>query len=127
MGWVLSGPLKGEKFHLSDSSDHAIINHIHAVSSNVFVPQEPSSELQMHMLWDLDSIVIRPTDDVYTGTVDNIEFTGDRYLVRLPWRVGHKPLASNYGISLSQLKGQLAKLKSKPEMLQGVSKKLFDI
>lgn len=102
---------------MSDSNDHAIVNHVHAVPSNIFRPQEPSSELQMHLLWDLDSIGIRPTDDVYVDTVDNIEFTGDRYSVRLPWKVGHKPLASNYGISLSRLKGQLAKLRTEPEIL----------
>eukprot|EP00112_Aurelia_sp_Birch-Aquarium-sp1_P012879 Seg2713.6 transcript_id=Seg2713.6/GoldUCD/mRNA.D3Y31 product="hypothetical protein" protein_id=Seg2713.6/GoldUCD/D3Y31 len=118
LGWVLSGPLEGEKFNFVDHVESITVNHVSLNSQNIFVAEPPTSEDDFHRLWDLDSVGIRPTDDVYTEAIDSIEFTGDRYRIKLPWKVGHKPLPSNYGTCVSRLKGQLTKLRKDPEVLQ---------
>ena len=43
---------------------------------------------------------------------------GDRHSVGLPWKTGHKPLPSNYSISLLCLKCQVKKLKQDPDIFQ---------
>ncbi len=41
---------------------------------------------------------------MYSNVIDDIQFTGERYTVGLPWKVAHRPLPSNYSTSLAQLK-----------------------
>ena len=89
LGWVLSGPLQGHKPPEAEC-------HINFVSSSM--QEKHQLEECLHKLWDLDSIGIRENDEVRTNLVDDIAFTGDRYSVSLPWKVGHKDLPSNYDI-----------------------------
>ena len=104
LGWTLSGPLKGEKLNFQSDVN---VNHVNvSLSDNI------------DKLWDLETIGIRPTDEVHEGLIDNIEFTGERYSVGLPWKVGHGPLQTNYDISLSRLKRQLRKLRQTPTILE---------
>ena len=107
LGWVLSGPLKGEKF---DSSPQCSVN---------LLPCEPSAkgiEEQVNKLWDLDSLGIRPKD-VHEALLDDIVFTGERYSVSLPWKEGHGPLPLNYNNCVARLKSQIRKLKQDPKIL----------
>ena len=108
LGWVLSGPLKGEKF---DSSPQCSVN---------LLPCEPSAkgiEEQVNKLWDLDSLGIRPKDNVHEALLDDIVFTGERYSVSLPWKEGHGPLPLNYNNCVARLKSQIRKLKQDPKIL----------
>ena len=108
LGWVLSGPLKGEKF---DSSPQCSVN---------LLPCEPSAkgiEEQVNKLWDLDSLGIRPKDNVHEALLDDIVFTGERYSVSLPWKEGHGHLPLNYNNCVARLKSQIRKLKQDPKIL----------
>ena len=109
LGWVLSGPLRGEKF---DSSPECSVN---------FLPCEPSAakliDEQVNKLWDLDSLGIRPNDDVHEALIDDIVFTGERYSVSLPWKAGCGPLPLNYNNCVARLKSQVRKLKQDPKIL----------
>ena len=67
--------------------------------------QELDGKLQR--LWDLDSLGIREQHKVHESVLDDILFSGKRYSVGLPWKVGQKPLPSNYNFSLQRLKGQV--------------------
>ena len=111
LGWVLSGPLKGK---ILDSNTVCSV-HI-CLDSRVHERQE--LEMQLHNLWDLDSIGIREPDKVHESVLDAITFTGDRYSVGLPWKVCHKPLPSNYNLSLLRLKNQVKKLRHTPESFE---------
>ena len=73
--------------------------------------QSQKLDEQVNKLWDLDSLGIRPKDDVHEFLVDNIKFTGERYCVSLPWKVGHGPLPLNYINCVARLKSQVKKLK----------------
>ena len=72
----------------------------------------------MHNLWDFDSIGIREADKVHESVLDAITFTGSRYSVGLPWKIGYKPLPSNYNVSLLRLKSQVKKLRHSPDILE---------
>ena len=103
-GWVLSGPIKGKKFDFCDDSSSFVV----CAEANSFSLAEekpkPQLDKQIAKLWDLDSMGIRPSDDVYTDVVDNVTFTGERYSVALLWKVGHRQLPSNYANCVSRLK-----------------------
>ena len=65
---------------------------------------------------DLDSLGIRETDEVHEIFNDDIIFNGERYSVRLPWKVGHATLPTNYENSLSRMKGQVRRLRNEPRL-----------
>ena len=84
------------------------------------LPCEPSAkgiEEQVNKLWDLDSLGIRPKDNVHEALLDDIVFTGERYSVSLPWKEGHGPLPLNYNNCVARLKSQIRKLKQDPKIL----------
>eukprot|EP00794_Sanderia_malayensis_P019296 gene19296-biopygen16176 len=111
LGWVMSGPLEIGKMDLNINTN---VNFVSAFSKS----DKQKLEDSVHTLWDLDSLGIREQNKVHQSLVDNIEFTGERYRVGLPWKVGHSGLPTNYDISLMRLKSQLRKLKKDPHTLQ---------
>ena len=114
LGWVLSGPLKGKTL---DSNTFCNANVcVDPRSNNIEEKQETDRKLQK--LWDLDSIGIREPDKVHEHVLDDISFTGERYSVGLPWKIGHKPLPPNYNVSLLRLKSQVKKLRQNPEIFE---------
>ena len=42
----------------------------------------------MHKFWDLDMLGIRVEDEIHKSVVSNISFTGERFSVGLPWKMG---------------------------------------
>ncbi len=114
LGWVLSGPLKGKSL---------LENNVETVNVSFIESFEPNSkhkhfDKMVEKIWDLDSIGVRETNDVYTDAIDNISFNGQRYSVALPWKVGHKQLPSNFSNSYNRLKGQIRKLQGTPKLLE---------
>ena len=111
LGWVLSGPLEGKSLN---SSSVVSVNYL----PNFTVRSEKQSfDEEINKLWDLDSIGIRTDNEVHENVLDNIVFTGERYSVGLPWKVGHKSLPTNYDISLLRLKSLGKKLRNEPMIL----------
>ena len=112
--WGLSGHLKGESFSYQDS----VVNFVQSderYDNNILQ--------QVSKLWDLDSLGIRPENAAAKESFDNeIEFTGNRYSVKLPWKAGHGPISQNYSICVSKLKIQLKKLKEDPGVLREYNK-----
>ena len=110
LGWVLSGQLKGESFSHQDS----VVNFVQSDARN-----EDNILQQVNKLWDLDSLGIRPENDLSKESfVNEIEFTGDRYSVKLPWKAGHGPIPHNYSTCAARLKNQLKRLKEDPDVLK---------
>ena len=108
LGWVLSGPLKTES---GASVTSVSVNNI--VTECLTCPLE--NEIQK--LWDLDSLGIREVNEVQEAFSDDISFNGERYSVRLPWKVGHATLPTNYDNSSSRLRGQVRRLRKEPGLL----------
>ena len=97
LDWVLSGQIIGEKLLINDSVS---VNFVH----DALTSSRKEIESSLHKLWDLDSLGIREIDKGHEEVVDHIEFTGERYSVGLPWRVGHGPIPLNYANSKARLK-----------------------
>ena len=109
LGWVLSGQWKGVSFSYQDS----VVKFVQSC-------ERCDSDIlqQVNKLWDLDSLGIRPENDAAKESFDNeIEFTGSRYSVKLPWKAGHGSIPQNYSACVSRLKNQLRKLKEDPDVL----------
>ena len=115
LGWVLSGPLRGERLVSYENMNMNLIVD-NDISCNLVGTAQVEHEI--HKLRDLETLGIKESDQVYDDLFDNVFFTGERYSVKLPWKVGHKPLSSNFALSLSRLKGQLRKLRKEPGVLQ---------
>ena len=69
-------------------------------------------------LWDLETLGVRESSEVYEDLVDSTGFNGNRYSVNLPWKEGDDSLPSNYELSLSRMKGQIRKPRKEPEVLE---------
>lgn len=111
LGWVLSGPLKRKG---SNSEQEVSVNF---VAHDSLAIAKDSLEGAVNQLWDLESLGIKPSDEVHESFESDISFTDGRYSVKLPWKQGHEPLPSNYANSLSRMKSQIKRLKREPEVL----------
>ena len=111
LGWVLSGPLKfeGKSFN---SPEDSTVNFLPHVSQH---PRILSVEENVNRLWDLDTLGIRQENEVHEAVIDDIRFTGSRYSVGLPWKVGHDKLPSNYANCLLRSQAQVRKFKKDPQ------------
>ena len=118
LGWVLSGPLAIE-CGSSDSANIVTVN-------NVVTQVKESIDSQLDKLWDLDSLGIRPVDEVHEEFSDNIRFTGKRYSVKLPWKTGHRPLPTNQRTGIVCLRNQVRKLQKTPALLKEYDKIIRD-
>ena len=114
LGWVLSGPYRGKK------SDFPSENLVSLVIEPCPLPDKAVAEIDksMHKLWDLETVGIRIEDEVHKSVVNNISFTGERYSVGLPWKMGHGSIPNNYDNTYVRLKGQLRKLAKSPQVLE---------
>ena len=59
----------------------------------------------------------QPVNHRYEQFVQQIEFTGDRYQVSLPWKEHHPPLPDNLELCRKRLDGLLKRLKQSPQLL----------
>ena len=75
-------------------------------------------ENSLSKLWDLETLGIREKDVIHENLLETTEHTVERYRVKLPWKVGHPPLPSNYGNELSRLRSQVRKLEKEPDVLR---------
>ena len=114
LGWVLSGPLK-RRYEFSEASVQEVsVNFISQDSAGL---DKASLDREVSRLWDLESLGIKSSDEVHESFENEIEFLEGRYSVKLPWKLGHDPLPSNFANSVSRMKGQLKRLKREPEVL----------
>ena len=118
LGWVLSGPIKGKKLSaFTETSINLAIGHDFQSVNMIGQDANKKLEADVAKLWDLETLGIRSTDNVHEELLDTVEHNGSRYSVRLPWKAGHRPLPTNYSLSVNRLKGQLRKLREQPEVL----------
>ena len=122
LGFVLSGPLKEKR-----ADDENAGTHVNMVVGEPLVLVNvgmANVEEAVHRLWDLDSLGIKESDEVRDGFGDSIGFDGQRYSVKLPWKVGNTTLPTNYELSLSRMKAQVKRLRKQPEILAEYDSKI---
>ena len=118
LGWVLSGPLKVEGKSL-DSFGNSNVNFLPHVKKT---SEKMEIEENVNRLWDLDTLGIRQENEVHEIVIDEILFTGTRYSVGLPWKIGHSKLPSNYANCLMRLQGQIRKFRKNPHIFDECNK-----
>ena len=107
LGLVASGPLK-----YSSSANGAQAIGVHFVAK--CNTQTDQLDENVKRMWVLETIGVIESKEMHDDFVENIEFNGCRYSLKLPWREGHENLPSNYELSLARLKSQVRKLKKEP-------------
>ena len=117
LGWVLSGPMKGERK----------VNEVHVnfVGHSLVIAKKDSKQHEnlkelgesVQKLWDYETVGIREEENVHDTLKERMVFNGTRYIVELPWKEGHERLSSNYWNSLQRLKAQVRRLQQEPEIL----------
>ena len=109
LGWVLSGPLRMQE---AGSASVLQVNFAGQTSDI------ESLERNVQKLWSFEALGINEKDKVHEEFLDSINFTGNRYSVKLPWKEGHDKLPDNYANSLGRMKSQLKRLRKEPELLK---------
>ena len=109
LGSVLSGPLKGRNINYSETQ-------VNFVQSSI-KQEKIGLEEKVSKLWDLDSLGIRENHEVHEKVLDSISFTGERYSVGLPWKMGCDMLPDNYDRSYYRLQTLLKRLRNDPDTL----------
>ena len=90
---------------------HANVNLVLDASGEI-------AESELKRLWDLEALSICETKDVYDNLVENSQFNGERYSVRLPWKAACQTLPSKYQLCVNRLKGLKMRLDKDPEIAQ---------
>ena len=109
-GWVLSGPISGEK---SDSASFRI-------QADLVQNEEIDSTLKK--FWEIEALGIEEEceshDEFLKSYKKGIKHNGERYEVALPRKEEHPRLPDNYGIARKRLISLVNKLKYKPEIFK---------
>ena len=118
---MLSGPVWNET---RGSQTLVNITSTHTLKAEAITvpPEEDGLSDQLQKFWNLESIGILPKDcAVHEEFKEGIEFKDGRYMVCLPWKEVHRPLADNFKLSLGRLTHLVEKLKEDPELCQEYS------
>ena len=117
LGWVLSGPVPGEREKPRLSSVNFVSTHVLKVSTQTQHEGSGTEEL-LHRLWDLDSIGIRDKETVRDKFLENISFANGQYCVALPLKDKRDPLPDSYELSLVRLNSLVRRLRKEPSFLK---------
>ena len=85
---------------------------------NLVVEKPATIKDDVNKLCDLETIGVREEDPIEEAFSEEIQFTGKRYSVKLPWREGNFYLPNNRVLAEGRLKSQLRKLRKTPEILE---------
>ena len=86
-------------------------------SSNLVVEKPATIKDDVNKLWDLETIGIREEDPIEEAFSEEIQFTGKRYSVKLPWREGNFYLPNNRVLAEGRLKKSIEEAKEDPRNL----------
>lgn len=110
-GYLIYGQIPNKETDCSENVHNALVARLCIQPDPTEIGQlREESEVEIHKLWDLDTIGIDtqkpPPDDclAYHSYIDSVQFTGNKYYVRLPWKLNCPQLPSNYSVALGQLK-----------------------
>ena len=124
LGWVLSGPVN--TCCGAEPTCTTNLNATHVLQIDVIpVQREPDEDLkeQLKKLWDLETIGIRNDDkSVYDNFIEEVQFNGERYEAKLPFKEHHPLLPDNHAASVKRLGSLIRRLQDKTTLLQEYDK-----
>ncbi|XP_053406534.1 uncharacterized protein LOC123530253 [Mercenaria mercenaria] len=111
IGYLLSQPVPAESAHST--------NHVCNVNTSHFSPD------MLERFWSLESMGITQTteDNDISDYFKNyqqscIEFKDSRYSTKLPWKLEHPPLPTNYEVTKKRTENTIRRLQKNPYLLQ---------
>ena len=112
IGWLLSGPVEQQEVSVNLCSS---CTHTLKIGS---YPAEPNLDDHLSQFWDLESLgIARDEPSVHHKFVQQIQFNGQRYEVKLPWKDYHPPLPDHYQLCHQRLTNLLKRLRRTPRLL----------
>ena len=119
LGWVLSGPVIQEKQGHPSCSTNLNATHVLRVDTEPIVSN--TTDLlhnQLEKLWDLETLGIRDHElTTEPKFIEEINFNGKHYEVKLPFREEHPLLPDNHTGSVKRLSSLISRLKTNPKLL----------
>ena len=103
LGWMLSGSYN----NLNETSTNMITTH----ALRVYCEQDETSLTQvMKNFWNVDSLGVTNELEVVSEFEQNLQFDGERYVVKLPIKPCHEFLPDNHENSVNRLRSLTSKL-----------------
>ena len=120
LGWVLSGPVIQENQRNPSCTTNLNATHVLRIDAEPVITN-PTDSLynQLEKLWDLETLGIR--DNEFTTEskfMEEINFNGKLYEIKLPFREEHPLLPDNHTGSVKRFNSLITRLKAKPNLLQ---------
>ena len=121
LGYALSGPVCGVVSDLSDLNTSLIATHVLKIATDVCSDTDMSADLRK--FWEYEPIgILDKKNTLYDNLIDEIDFIEGRYQVKLQFKVDHPLLPDNYHQSKCRLISPLSRRKSKPSVLNNMTK-----
>ena len=100
LGYVLSGPVSVPM--RNETFSNVTISHVMKTATAV---EEYDIQLkdQVKKFWEYESMRINESDSVHEDFIANINFTGEKYEVSLPFKQGHGLIPDNFSLAESRL------------------------
>ena len=116
LGWVLSGPINA----VSDSQTTVNFSNTHVLQIDTCIQGETVTlDDKLSKFWEYESLgIMKQEKSLYDEFVEQVEFVGGRYEVKLPFKECHEVLPDNFALSRSRLNSLMGRLKSQPEVLK---------
>ena len=117
---VLSGPVIQENQRNPSCTTNLNATHVLRIDAEPVITN-PTDSLynQLEKLWDLETVGIR--DNEFTTEskfMEEINFNGKQYEIKLPFREEHPLLPDNHTGSVKWFNSLITRLKARPNLLQ---------
>ena len=117
LGWILCGPLNKQR-GIKNPNVSNYLNSTHVMRLDTEILDDKNDlKIQLEKFWEIESLGINDTDNVYEKFREEIYFDGDRYVTNLPFKPHHEFLSDNFGVSRNRLFNLKKKLDKHPELL----------
>ena len=114
LGWILSGPVGGINIHNEKAASHMSTHHVLLINNQrANANVNDALDATVSKFWDLETsgIITNADSNVYDEFKNSIEYDGEKYTVRLPWKNEEVEMSDNYHLAACRLAGTMRKLK----------------
>lgn len=125
LGWVLSGPVITDCQNKPECAVNLTSTHVLRVDTTALESEEMPNGLQEQLskFWDLETLGIRQDEiSVYDRFTQEVQFDGERYEAKLPFKEEHALLPDNHSLCVKRLSSTIQRLRAKPEVLREYDK-----
>jgi hypothetical protein len=120
LGWVLSGPVIQENQRNPSCTTNLNATHVLRIDAEPVITNRTDSLYnQLEKLWDLETLGIRDNElTTESKFMEEINFNGKQYKIKLPFREEHPQLPDNHTGSVKRFNSLITRLKARPNLPQ---------